>query len=225
MSRLLRIVAHEFRTPLGLITGSADILDRYWERLTSEKMNEQNKHIQSAARQLNNLLSSVISFTQTGQNMPIRPPQMLNIDSTCRSIAAEIVTFWGDGHVFNVAIAADCGSALLDEMHFRRVLNNLLTNAFRYTPPGGDVSLHIRREKKMLLLEVRDSGIGIPREDQKLIFDAFYRSPNVKGRRGMGLGLSIVQESLAQMGGTITVKSSTGEGTTMRVEIPLCTQS
>ena len=225
VSRLLRVVAHEFRTPLGLITGSADILDRYWGRLTSEKLNEQNKHIQSAARQLNNLLNSVISFTQSGLNMPTRPPQMLNIESLCRSIAAEIVTFWRDGHVLTIVISEDCGSALLDEMLFRRILENLLTNAFRYTPPGGDISLHVCMEEKMLFLEVRDRGIGIPEADQKLIFDAFYRSQNVEGRRGMGLGLSIVQESLEQMGGTITVKSRAGEGTTIRVELPICTQS
>jgi PAS domain S-box-containing protein len=225
MSRLLRIVAHEFRTPLGLITGSADILDRYWGRLTAEKMNEQNNHIQSAARQLNNLLNSVISFTQTGKDIPTRPPQMLNIESFCRSIAAEIVTFCGTGHVLNVTIVADCGSALLDEMLFRQVLENLLTNAFRYTPSDGVVALAVRQENKRLFLEIRDSGIGIPEEDQKLIFDAFYRSRNVEGRRGLGLGLSIVQESLAQMGGIITVKSRAGEGTTVCVEIPLCTQS
>jgi PAS domain S-box-containing protein len=225
MSRLLRTVSHEFRTPLGLLTASTDILDRYWDRLTPEKRSEQNEHIRSAASQLSNLLNSVILFTQTGVDKPMKPPQMLNVESLCRSIAAEIVTFWGVGHAFNVTIAADCGAALLDENLFRRILENLLTNAFRYTPSGGEVTLRVYREKNQLCLEIIDSGIGILEEEQKLIFDAFYRGANVEGQRGLGLGLSIVNEALSDMGGTIMVKSRTGAGTTMRVEIPICTQS
>ena len=225
MSRLLRTVSHEFRTPLGLLTAATDILDRYWDRLTPEKRSEQNEHIRSAARQLSNLLNSVILFTQTGVDKPMKPPQVLNVESVCRSIAAEIVTFWGVGHAFNVTIAADCGTALLDENLFRRILENLLTNAFRYTPSGGEVSLRVCREKNQLCLEIIDTGIGIPAEEQKLIFEAFYRGGNVEEQRGLGLGLSIVHEALSDMGGTITVKSRVGEGTTMRVEIPLCIQS
>jgi PAS domain S-box-containing protein len=225
MSQLLRTVAHEFRTPLGLLTASTDILDRYWDRLTVEKRSEQNEHIRSAARQLSNLLNSVILFTQMGTDIPKKPPRMLDIESVCRSIAAEIVTFWGAGHAFKVTITADCGTALLNETLFRRILENLLTNSFRYTPSDGTVSLNVKRKKNLLCLTISDTGIGIPEEEHKLIFDAFYRSDNVEGQRGLGLGLSIVHEALSDMGGTITVKSRTGEGTTMMVEIPaICEQ-
>jgi signal transduction histidine kinase len=110
---------------------------------------------------------------------------------------------------------------MLDETSFRRVLENLLTNAFRYTPSDGSVSLNVCRKNSRLCLEISDTGIGIPEEDQALIFDAFYRSRNVEGRRGLGLGLSIVHESLSQLSGIITVNSIVGKGTTMRVEIPI----
>lgn len=221
MSRLLSLIAHEFRTPLGLLTGSTDILDRYWDRLTPEKRFEQNGHIRSAARQISNLVNSVISFKQMGTDRTGIFPQLLDIGRVCRAIAAEVETVWGSGHESIVVIAADCGTALLDETLFRRILENLLTNAFRYTPSDGTVSLHVRREKNRLLMEINDTGIGIPKEDQALIFDAFYRSRNVEGLRGLGLGLSIVNESLLQMGGTITVASRIGEGSTMRVEFPV----
>jgi PAS domain S-box-containing protein len=221
MNRLLRTIAHEFRTPLGLLTGSTDILDRYWDRLTSEKRLEQNEQIRNATHQIANLVNSVISFQLTGTDRPGIPPLLQDIGGICRSIATEVETVWGGGHEFIVSIAADCGSALLDEILFRRVLQNLLSNAFRYTPPNGTVSLLVRRDRSMLVLEITDTGIGIPEEDQELIFEAFYRSRNVEERRGLGLGLSIVREALSQMGGTITVTSSTGDGTTMRVEIPV----
>lgn len=223
MSRLLNTVAHEFRTPLGLLTASTDILDRYWDRLTTEQRSEQNEHIRSAARQLSNLLNSVMLFSQMGTNIPMKP-QMLDIGKFCRTAAAEVETVWGTGHKFNITIE-DCGTSLLDEILFRRVLENLLTNAFRFTPSDGSLSLHVRSEKNRLCLEIIDTGIGIPEEEQPLIFDAFYRTRNVGDRRGMGLGLSIVHEALTQMRGTISVSSKTGAGTTMKVEIPICTQS
>lgn len=221
MNRLLRTVAHEFRTPLGLLTGSTDILDRYWDRLTPEKRLEQNEHIRNAAHQLTSLVNSVISYDQleTDKSGPPALPQALG--PFCRVIATEVETVWGAGQKYNVTIAADCGSALLDTSLFRRVLENLLTNAFRYTPTDGSVSLHVCRRNDRLLLEVADNGIGIPEGDLELVFEAFYRSRNIEGRRGLGLGLSIVQESLSQMGGSITVASRIDEGTLMRVEIPV----
>jgi signal transduction histidine kinase len=99
-------------------------------------------------------------------------------------------------------------------------MENLLTNAFRYTPAGGRVALSVYREKNNLCLEISDTGIGIPHEDLPHIFDPFYRSRNIDGRRGLGLGLTIVHEALMQMGGTITTTSSVGSGTVMSVQIP-----
>ncbi len=221
MGRLLRIIAHEFRTPLGLLTGSTDILDRYWDRLTPEKRFEQNEHIRSAAHQISNLLSSVISFNQLGTDSLPKTPLLLDIGNECRAITAEVHAVWGAGHQCNVEIAPGCGSAFLDEMLFRRIVQNLLTNAFRYTPPDGAVSLRVSRDKERLSLEIRDTGIGIPAEELALIFERFYRSKNVEGRSGLGLGLSIVHETLLQMGGTIAVISRVHEGTIMRVEIPV----
>lgn len=221
MNRLLRTVAHEFRTPLGLLTGSTDILDRYWDRLTTEKRFEQNEHIRSAAHQISTLVNSVIAFNQMGVDISSCSPQQLDVDKTCRTVAEQVEAVWSTGHTYKVFIDPDCGSMLLNEILFRRILENLLTNAFRYTPSDGTVSLKVCRENRQLHIEVSDTGIGVPPADLALIFDAFYRSGNVEGRRGLGLGLSIVQEALLQVNGTITVKSLIGEGTVMLVKIPV----
>lgn len=221
MSRLLRTVAHEFRTPLGLLTISSDILDRYWERLSRQEHIEQNEQIRSAANQLASLIDSVISFNQRGTYRCANAPLWFDIGKICRAIVAEVETVWAAGQECTVSIAAECGVVFLDEVLFRRILGNLLTNAFRYTPSTGTVSLYVRRADKCLLLEVADTGIGIPYADLQRIFDAFYRCSNVEGRRGLGLGLSIVQEAVTQMGGTIAVMSEVATGTVMRVEIPV----
>ncbi|MDD2308403.1 MAG: ATP-binding protein [Desulfuromonadaceae bacterium] len=221
MNRLLRTLAHEFRTPLGLLVITSDILERYSERLSHKEHMYQNKQIRNAALQLTTLINSVVSFNQMETDNPVHPPQLLDVGAVSRIIAKEVKTVWGSGHKYHVTIAPDCGSAMLDGMLFRRILENLLTNAFRYTAANGTISLQVCREKNRLLVDVTDNGIGIPDEDQKRIFDAFYRSSNVEERRGLGLGLSIVHDSLSQVGGTISVTSRVGEGTAVRVEIPV----
>lgn len=220
MNRLLRIIAHEFRTPLGLLTGCTDILDRYWSRLTPEQRLEQNRHIRNAARQIANLVNSVTTYQESGKDDSSTPSRLPDVGDFCRTIVEEVKTVWCDGHEFCLSIAGDCGAALLNDTLFRQILQNLLSNAFRYTPSSGSVSFSLCRARDMLLMEIADTGIGIPEKDQKLIFDAFYRSRNVEERRGLGLGLFIVKEALAMMGGAITIASSQGEGTTVRVEIP-----
>ena len=220
-SRFLARIAHEFRTPLSLLTSSTDILDRYGERLSREQRTDQNGHIRSAARQMSSLIDSVLSFSRQELDRPEIVLELMDVGRICRTIAAEATTAWGAGHDFQVTIPADCGTAMLDETLFRRVLENLLGNAFRYTPEGGSVSLQVSREEGRLQLVIVDSGIGIPQEDLKQVFESFYRGRNVEGRRGLGLGLSIVQEALSQMGGTVTVESTLGKGTAMRVQIPL----
>jgi signal transduction histidine kinase len=107
------------------------------------------------------------------------------------------------------------------EVLFRRVLSNLLTNAFRFTPPGGAVSLAVSSTADRLLLEVADTGIGISDEEQNMIFEEFYRGGNIEGRRGLGLGLSIVNEAVQLMNGSITVTSAAGVGSRFKVELPI----
>jgi signal transduction histidine kinase len=220
-SRFLATVAHEFRTPLSLLTSSTDILDRYGERLSGDERMQQHSHIRNAARQMSALVDTVLSFNQMELPDSLKKPVVIDIGSFCHEIAEEIRIACCSGHEFSVSIAGNCGTALLDEALLRRVVENLLTNAFRYTPAGGAVSLFVSCEQGLLQIMITDSGIGIPIDSQSRVFEAFYRCDNVETRHGLGLGLSIVQEALSQLGGTIYVDSTVGEGTTMRVEIPL----
>lgn len=220
-SRFLATVAHEFRTPLSLLTSSTDILDRYGERLNREERTQQHEHIRSAAYQMSSLVDSVLTFNRLEAHPPRHNPVNMDLWRFCQRVGNEVRAACSNGHVFSVLIAENCGTPLLDEVLFRRVVENLLTNAFRYTPAGGTVTLQVYRENDRLQLMVTDTGIGIPEEDQNRIFESFYRCRNVEARRGMGLGLSIVHEALLHMGGTISVASAVDEGTTMLVEIPV----
>jgi PAS domain S-box-containing protein len=221
MKRLLNTVAHEFRTPLSLITSSIDILNCYSDRLTKEQRAEQNDYIRSAAHQMRELINSILSFNIMEPNENIQEPELLNISQYCRTIASEVCSIYKMEEYFNINISENCGTAKLNKTLFRRILENLLTNAFKYTPLGGTVSLSIDCENKRLVIMIADSGIGIASKDKQHIFDSFYRGQNVEDRRGLGLGLSIVHDALSQMGGAIHVDSTIGEGTAIKVDLPV----
>ena len=220
-SRFLSIVAHEFHTPLHLLNISTDILDHYGERLSTAEKQELHEQIRNASRQMTTLIDSVPTFNRQEKATYLPAPVLVDIPNACSIISDEVNKAWNDNHDFHVYISSECGKGLLDETLFRRLLENLLTNAFRFTPAGGRVSLNVSRQSDRLNIEVSDTGIGIPEEDQKKIFEAFYRSSNIDARRGLGLGLSIVSDALRALSGSITLSSSVGEGTTFRVELPV----
>lgn len=224
-SRFLSTVAHEFRTPLSLLTSSTDILDRYGDRLDGAESMRQRGYIRTAARQMSRLIDSVLTFNRLESHNVHETPAMLDIGAYCRTLADETARGWSDGHAFHVSIDDTCGSALLDEQLFRRVLENLLSNAFRYTPPGGCVTFRVSREDATLLVVISDTGIGIPEECRLQIFEPFYRCGNVETRRGLGLGLSIVHEALSHLGGTVSVDSVINAGTAMTIILPLAEAS
>lgn len=220
-NRFLSMVSHEFRTPLGLLTSSADIICDYWDRLTPEERTTQNTRIRSGVEQINSLFNSIFSYNQPKIIDGEALTGSVAVGVLCQKIAEEAESVWSKEHVFRLSIAENCGEGFFDENMFRRVVQNLLSNAFSYTEPEGEVSLRLTRHNDMLLLDVSDSGIGIDKGDQKNIFDTYFRGQNIGMRRGLGLGLSIVEEALALLKGSIHFESTIGQGTTMHVKIPL----
>ena len=220
-SRFLAIVAHEFRTPLALLSMSVDIVDRYSERLSTEELQNQHQQIRNAKVQMARLIDSVLVFSHQGKTTFPEAPLLLDVAEVCRTVAEEIILAWGREHTFSIVIDPACGRQLLIEIPFRRIITNLLTNALRFTPPGGSVTFSVALQEDRLVIQVADTGIGIPEEEQQKVFEAFCRGSNVDTRRGLGLGLSIVNEAVHLMNGTISLISTVGVGSIFRVELPV----
>lgn len=220
-TQFLATIAHELRAPLSLLSSSNDILGRYGSRLPEAKLEEQHKNINTATRKFTELLDTMLDYCRLDKDAPAECPLMIDFTQVCQEVVDQFQDEYGEKYQFLVSIAPDCGMVLLDEVQFRRMLGNLLRNAFRFTLPGGTISLTVEREKKCLLLEVTDSGIGIPPEDRQRVFEPFQCAGNAGNMKGLGLGLAIVREVLIKIGGTILLTGDAGRGTSVLVEIPV----
>ncbi|MEU8664138.1 sensor histidine kinase [Actinoplanes philippinensis] len=107
-------------------------------------------------------------------------------------------------------------------MRLRQAVGNLVGNAIRHTPAGGTVTVHARREADQLVIDVTDTGPGIPVEQQALVFERFWRAEKSRSRRtgGSGLGLPIVRKLVEAHGGTVTLVSTPGHGATFTLRLP-----
>lgn len=217
--KLLATVAHEFRTPLALLQSSLEILDRYGERLDREERNVQSRHIRNAARQLMSLANTALTYKRKEQDAAKLFFTPCEIARACRGIAEETEAAWARGHRFAADLAV-AGKMLVDERLFRSILENLLANAFQYTPPGRSVFLEVIRVNAQLRLTIADEGLGIAEEECSQVFKPLFRGDNVGQQRGMGLGLSIVLDAVRLLGGTIDLTSAVGRGTVFVVTIP-----
>jgi signal transduction histidine kinase len=109
-----------------------------------------------------------------------------------------------------------------DALRLRQVLLNLVDNAVKYTPPGGEIAVRVERRNRQAIVTIRDTGVGIPADHLPHVFDRFYRADKARSREqgGTGLGLSIAQSIVAAHGGRIELASAPGQGTTCTVTLP-----
>ena len=127
------------------------------------------------------------------------------------------------GVTLNAIIAPDLPPVGGESIYLRRVLDNLIGNAVKFTPTGGTITVQLEQQGNTMILQVTDTGIGIPADQQQRIFERFYQVDGSMRRRygGMGLGLSLVKEVIEALGGTIDVESELGHGSTFTIALPI----
>lgn len=217
-------VSHELRTPLTSILGYVEILnDGFGGGLSDEQARMMAIVGRNAERLLGLieellLMGSLESGTLKLSLAPVSVRALL--DDAYQAVLPGLAERSLD---IVVDVANDADLITGDPRRLDRALINLLTNAVKFTPPGGRVTMSARRAGDWVLIEVADTGIGIPLDDQSKIFDRFFRSPSAAHMAipGTGLGLAITKMIVDGHGGTITVSSTPGEGTTITVALPL----
>jgi PAS domain S-box-containing protein len=219
-SRFIAMVSHEFRTPLAVILSSAEMLKRYWERIDLEKQHEYLDRIRAHVQHLKDLVSKVLDISNNDSVQVNFKPTMVDIHQYFNEVVTEIGYVVRETNRFAIRIEGDCAQAQIDPALLRLALNNLILNAAKYSPYGAQIDVNLHCTPEMLQIEVVDRGIGIPLDEQKYLFNPFFRATNVGSVGGTGLGLAVVHQAVRAHGGSIEVESEVGEGTTFRIMIP-----
>lgn len=220
-SNFVSMVSHEFRTPLGIIQSSAEILDDYLDQLSAAERREQLTSIIRNARRMAGLMEEVLVLGRLDADRMQFQPAPLDLAALCRRLVDEVHSSDESGVRIEFFTATLPHQVLADERLLRHVLLNLLTNAVKYSEPGQTVSFHARGGEGSVEFVIRDQGIGIPETEQRQLFTAFQRGSNVGQRPGTGLGLVIVKRCLDLHGGGLALASRPGQGTTATVSLPL----
>jgi PAS domain S-box-containing protein len=220
--RVVAALSHDIRGPLSSIRTSSDLLEQYADKLSPEKRREKFASIKHQVDFISQLLEETSILIRSNFGAGAFHPKPLNLEALCQlSLESAKQAHPGlvEAHFRNLSSLT---MALADELLLSRVLLNLLGNALKYSPNGGQVSLELDLDPSQdwLIFRVQDQGLGIPESDLPHIFDPFFRATNAHFIKGTGLGLSIVKDAVESHGGRIQVSSQLGQGTRFTVEVP-----
>ncbi|MDB6031111.1 MAG: domain S-box [Verrucomicrobiales bacterium] len=220
-SKFVSMVSHEFRTPLGIIQSSAEILQDYLEQLEPSERKEHLQSIQKNTRRMAGLMEEVLLIGSLDAGKMEFRPAALDLAGFVRRLVEEIAKANKRASSIHLCLGVLPGELPLDERLLRHILTNLLTNALKYSEVERAVQFEVKQEGLELVFVVRDQGIGIPEADREWLFNAFHRGGNVGMRPGTGLGLVIVKRCVDLHGGSITIDSELGKGTSVTVRLSM----
>src|ERR1700726_3311563 len=217
-SEFIANVSYELRTPLNAIIGFAEILtNQYFGELSARQL-DYSRGILDSSHRLLSLINDILDLATIEAGYMTLETQELDIHTLLSSVLSLSRERARNQNLeLSLVCPADIGALVADERRLKQALFNLISNALKFTPPGGTVRIEAERRESELLLTVADSGIGVPPSDQARMFEKFERGTP---RSGAGLGLSLVKSLIDLHGGAVTIDSAAGRGTTITCRLP-----
>jgi signal transduction histidine kinase len=223
-SKFLANMSHEIRTPLNSIIGFSDVLGQELFGQLNDKQKEYIGNILNSANHLLQIINDILDMSIIDYgNLSIRkrteyPNALIN---------AAVSIMQGQAERKNIEIICcldeSAPAVMLDPVRIKQVLYNIISNAIKFTPPGGCIRIASNYKNAALSISVSDTGIGIAKEVQEKVFDEFYQTENIYERpiEGVGLGLPLSKKIMEIHGGVIALNSEQGKGTTVVIIIPV----
>jgi PAS domain S-box-containing protein len=221
-SDLLATVSHELRTPLATIKGYATMILDYFTKLDPDETKEYLKSIDGSTDRLSKLVDNLLDTSRLEAGLLNLEKSTANLSQLIEGVVTEASIRDNRRHVITIK-GGKIPKVNIDPKRIRQVLDNLIDNAIKYSPPETEIEISIQLSDSELRISVKDHGPGVPPEELTNIFDRMYRIEQrvYSGVNGMGLGLYICQRLIEAHGGTIWAESTLGKGTTIIFTLPI----
>jgi PAS domain S-box-containing protein len=221
-TRFFSMASHEFRTPLSTVLAAAQLMENsasVWQ--DAHKRSRNLRRIQNSVKNMVQLLDDILTISRAETGKLEFNPQTLDLEKLCRHCVEEIQLSAGNQHQITFDCSPKVVKVSLDEKLMLSIIANLLSNALKYSPQGGEVKISLKFLPRQVQLEITDQGIGISSNDLQHLFEPFHRGQNVRRIPGTGLGLIVVKKCVDLHGGRIQLNSQQNVGTVVKVDLPL----
>lgn len=222
----LAMASHELRTPLTTIKGYAQILTKNAVILSDKKATRAVQAINHQVDVMTRLIQALLDVSRIHSGKLEINLQPLNLASFMSELVSQLQITSGDHQINLNVCSTESVCVQADSERLEQVISNLVNNAIKYSPQSQQIDLAVEVTSSYACIHVTDYGSGIAEEELPLLFDRFYRSPQVRNsnREGLGLGLYICKQIMEASGGEISVKSVPGRGSTFTLNLP-CVRS
>ncbi len=220
-TKFLSMVSHEFKTPLSTILTSATLVGKY---KSTEQQDIRDKHLKSittGVHHLTGILNDFLSIERLEKGKEIYRLTDFSLSKVVNEVIYNANMLLKTGQKINYPLTIEDVTIHQDEKIISLVLTNLLHNAIKYSPEETEIDLKIDINNDDIRFHVIDKGIGIPKEDQKHIFNLYFRADNVLLTQGTGIGLNIVKTHIENLGGNISFKSVENKGSKFTLVLPI----
>lgn len=219
-SRFVTMASHEFRTPLSTILSSVSLISKYKLDDEHDKRQKHVERIKSAVTNMTLILNDFLSAGKLEEGKVTNNPIETNIVTIVKEIASELSNLLKANQKIQYNHVGD-ECVWIDKQFFRNIIINLLSNAIKFSPENSNIIINTKVFDEKFEIAVKDSGIGIPEEEKKNLFERFFRAKNASNIQGTGLGLNIVSKYIEELKGTIRFESELNVGTTFYITLPV----
>lgn len=220
-SRFVSMASHEFRTPLTTVHSSISLLKKYIQKEGTEEQQEKHfNRIRSSIRHLTNILNDFLSIDKLEEGMVQVVLNPCKVADEMANLVDEMRQSIKEGQRIEY-LHAGPNDVICDKQVLKNIFNNLVSNATKYSGEDGLIRIKTIVGPDKWTIMVSDDGIGIPQDEQKHLFDRFFRARNAANIQGTGLGLSIIRKYVDLLGGDINFESAENKGTTFTIQLPV----